>query len=366
MSFSIWFYYLVGRAILLVQIWAGYGDNILAFPSDYLGATNSVTSLGAGGIFVFSAICLFRCIRDYARLVAGKSLGRRIVVALPVVGLIGFTAMAVCWLAWNHTPVIWALIFVACLTLLTLGLMRVVAESGIYWFQTHTGFFHIYKVFGLGKFLAPILVAPLLPIYSVLFLDNKTFLAPNLLNAAQMQKNSRADRWKFHINLVVCLVLSVAVTLPACIFLAHLRSAAAMENWFYNSSSAWMLDSAQHTIATLPAFNMKQAALLHRRWSVGDPVGVAANPDLLVPPPHRLRDAHEPSDCIYLVQFFSGVDVQMDGHSLWRQGDLRSHPRHLHWFGRRAIVGDFVLGSVRATEQYEHHRLHVEHVVDVT
>ncbi len=255
----------MGRfCILLLHIWSGRRRaSIEAFPTDNIWQTNPVTALGGGGILFFSGMCLFRCIRDYFRMIAGKSLGQRILIGLPVVGLAACMALVVLWLNWNRLPIGWGIVFVACLTLLTIGLMRIVAESGMYYFEAHAGFFHLYKILGLGKFLAPSLMAPLTPIYTMLFFDFKTFLAPNLLNAAEMQKNCRANRWIFHVNLVACTALSVAVSLAASIYLAHLRGAGNMGIWYYTFMPPAILDGAQKAISTLPAFD-----LTHALWFV--------------------------------------------------------------------------------------------------
>ncbi len=255
-SFSVWFYYVMGRCLMLVLIWTGHAASVTEYPANFLWETNPVTALGGGGVYAFSAICLFRCIRDYARLAAGKSWGRRLVIGLPVVGLVGCVAVVVCWLQWNHMPVGWAIFFVICFGLLTIGLMRMAAESGMYWFQTDTGFFHLYRVLGLGNFLAPLLAATILPLYAVLFMDMKTFLALNLPNAVQMQRNSRVHRWKFHLNLALCIALTVAASLFTAIFLAHLRGGVVMNNWFYNSSARLILDTSQRILTTPPTFNL--------------------------------------------------------------------------------------------------------------
>ncbi|MCX5658712.1 MAG: hypothetical protein NTW19_03195 [Planctomycetota bacterium] len=259
-SFSIWFYYLVGRAIMLLHVWLGYGQAMADFPSDWLWYNNPVSALGGGGIFLFSAVSLFRCVRDYFKLIAGKTASQRFFIALPIIGLVACMAVVSSWLMWNRVPAVWAFVFVFILTLLTIGLMRIVAEGGIYWFQSHTSFFHVYKMLGLGTMLPATLLAPLLPIYSVLFLDTKTFLAPNLMTSAHLQKDAGGSRFKFHLNIVLCLALSVAASFATAIVLAHARGGQAMQGWFYNSATPMMMDTAQRAITTAPHFDIVTTA----------------------------------------------------------------------------------------------------------
>ena len=244
-SFSIWFYFWVGRFIILFGVWLGYGQTDDAFPTDWLWEANAVTAQGSGALMMFSAICLYRAVADYVRLARKMTLGRRVQLFVPVIGLGLCLTVVVGWLCWNWWPgaatsadrfsvIIWACVFVLFITLLTLGLMRIVAESGVYWMQVFGGsFFHYYKLLGLGTMLKATLVAPLLPIYSVLFLDIKTFMAPNVLNAAKMREDAAAGRAKFHLTMVCCIVLTVGFALAGTIYLAHERGANQMDEWFF-------------------------------------------------------------------------------------------------------------------------------------
>ena len=235
-SFSIWFYFWIAKVLILAAIWMGYGRTGSDFPSDWLWDSNAITSMGAGGMLLFSAICLWRCLAEYRRLALGKTLRQCIRLFLPVAGLLVCLTIVVFWLRWNRLPLLWSVLFVGFVTMLTLGLMRIVAESGVYWFQVHgASFFHLYKTFGFGALLKPTLVVPLLPIYSVLFLDVKTFMAPNILNAAKMHDEVGSSRLKYHLNLVICIVVTVVFSLGASIYLAHERGANQMSGWFYTA-----------------------------------------------------------------------------------------------------------------------------------
>jgi hypothetical protein len=145
----------------------------------------------------------------------------------------------------------WAAAFVLFFTLMTLGLMRIVCEGGVFWFQSHASFFHFWKALGLGHWLSPSLAGSLLAIYSVLYLDIKTFLAPNLANAAKMREDIGASWTRFHVNLVTCIAVSLVVSLGGSIFMAYLDGAQNMNAWFYSMGPPYILESA-HRIASGP------------------------------------------------------------------------------------------------------------------
>ncbi|MCX5661010.1 MAG: hypothetical protein NTW19_15080 [Planctomycetota bacterium] len=262
MSFSVWFYYLYGRAVVLIAIWLGYGQSTYDFPSDYFWNTNISAAQGSGAMFAFSAISLSRCLLDFRRLAAGRTLGRKALIAAPILGLVASMAVLTAWLQWNNLGWGWSLLFVLVMTLLTVGLMRIVAESGIYWIQAHTGFFHLYKMFGLSSLLAPAVVAPIFPIYALLFLDVKCLLAPNLLNAAKLRESVGGNRATFHVTLILSIASSVAASILFAIFLAYLRGADRMHYWFYGICQNRVFDTARDIALRSPA----SANLVNTGW----------------------------------------------------------------------------------------------------
>jgi len=249
-SFSVWFYYLLGQGLIWVMYRKGYRD----FTSDWIWEQNPVTSQASGAILLFCAVSLYRCTREYFRLSKGKSGMRRLKILTPVIGLFVSMVILTLWISWNHVPIHWALLITLFITLITLGLMRIVAESGIIFFQSHASFFHFYKMLGLGKWMSPVLIAPLLPIYSVLFLDVKTFLAPNLLNAAKMQQDVGGSRIRFYLNIIVSLISTVFFSLGYSIFLAYSRGANQMHSWFYAIGPRQFFENAAQATTRAPKF----------------------------------------------------------------------------------------------------------------
>lgn len=256
-SFSIWFYFLVGKSIILICSWLGYGRTGKDFPADWLWQTNPVTSMGAGGIMLFSAISLWRCLAEYRRL-AGQTMRWRLM--MPVIGLMVFLAVITGWLwwnwSWNPSSLLIAITFVGFVTLLTLGLMRMTAESGMYWIQNSGGsIFHFFKALGLGAVVKTALIGPLMVVYSVMFLELKTYMAPNILNAARMREDVRASRLRFHANIVLSIAVTIVVSLAVMIMVSHIIGANRMNSWFFKAFPELIVDQVGATIMDKPEFH---------------------------------------------------------------------------------------------------------------
>lgn len=258
-SFSIWFYFFIAQTMILLAVWFGYGESARDFPSNFRSINNHITSQGAGALLVFSAICLFRAIKDYFLLARGKRPGEALRLALPVVTLFFFMAVVILWLQWNQISLFWATVVVLVITLMTTGIMRVLAESGIYWFQTHVGFYHLYQNFGLGRLMSPAMAAPLFPIYSVFFMDTKTFIAPNLMTGAKMQQDAQGGRSTYHWNVILCLIFTVLIAIGFSIYLAHLRGGQQMHSYFWTTAPVGTFDTAAGLLRDQPGLNTGNA-----------------------------------------------------------------------------------------------------------
>ncbi len=243
-TFSTWFYFLIGKLMILMAVWMGFGENTVDFPSNYLTINSFVTAQGAGAMLLFSLISLFRSVREYVYLTLGKSWKEKFRVAMPVVGLVIFQVLLTLWVVWNGISILLALAFVFFITLITLGLMRIVAEAGIYWFQAHAGFFHVAKTFGLSGMTNPVSVGVLMPIYMVLFVDIKTFIAPNILTSAKMEKDVKAGRFRYHTMLITCMVITVIFSILMTVLLAHVIGGQVMSGWFFTVMPEFTLNSA--------------------------------------------------------------------------------------------------------------------------
>lgn len=249
-SFSTWFYFLVGQVMLLVAVWSGFGQNFSDFPSDFTSTANFLTAQGGGALLAFAAVSLFRSVREYCVLAVGKSAAQQARLFAPVIWLAISVAVVIVWLMWNQISLFWACAFVLFFSLFTIGMMRIVAETGMYFFQANFGFFHAFNVFGAGKWFAGAAVAPLLPLYSIFFMDIKTFVPANMISAAKLQHDNGKCRFTFHFNMILCIVVSVLFSVGFMIYMAYEHGGQQMGAWFFNYMPVINLNHAQQMIAS--------------------------------------------------------------------------------------------------------------------
>ncbi len=255
-SASIWIYYLAGIAMFLVAFWTAAGASVTSFQSDWLWENHFVTSLGAGGLLAYSAAALVKMVADRAEALRQAAKGRRLgaadwAVRLPASmgwgGLlfVASSVAAIGWLAWCKVAWYWGAGFLAVIVLVTVGLMRVVAEGGIYWFHIHAGPFHLAKSFGATAAVPKGVLAPLMPIYSVLFTDIKTFMAPAVINSFKMQEETRAARRWFHAIVIAAILATVAASFVAILCIVYSVGANRAEGWFFTVGPQSLFNNTQ-------------------------------------------------------------------------------------------------------------------------
>ena len=261
-SFSIWFYYVVAKVMMLFAVWMGFGQTMSDFPTDPLWTNNAISAQGGGAILLFSAVCLCRCIKAFIVRSTGLPIKDKFRIMMPVIGLVVCIATVVAWLCWNHLPLVWAMVLIITVLLLFLGLLRLTAEGGMFGYALffHTGFFHLFKVFGLGKFVSPLLIAPMLPICAVLFTQYGSSIAPNLLNAEKGRRSVRAHAKTFHANMCTCLVITVVVAITLSIFMSYFQGAQAKHPWFWSRIPQHVLDSATELATSEPVVEISNAS----------------------------------------------------------------------------------------------------------
>jgi len=175
---------------------------------------------------------------------------RRVLGPGGILFLVG-VVVAVEWLHWSGVPILFGVGFLAVVLLVAVGLIRVTAEGGVFWYQIHTGPFHLANSSGLVKWMAQsrpgwlrTLAGPLVTVYSVLFLDIKTYIAPAILNSFKMQEETRASRRMFHLVVTVCIVVTVVVSSAFVIYLCYLKGADRMSG-FFTSASRYVMEKTQ-------------------------------------------------------------------------------------------------------------------------
>lgn len=268
-TFSIWFYFILAKLILLAAVWQGYGTNLDDFPYDWLFQSNAISSQAGGAVMCFSAIVLWRCGSDHLRASAGTPPIERLRHSAPVVGVFTACAILVAWLGWNGVPTLWASVYVLITTLVCLGMMRFVAEAGIYWFQITTGFFHLHRILALGRVIAGPIIAPLVPIHSVLFLDVKCLLSGHLVTAGWLERRvnvgnadeaaTRRARRRYHSTLILSIIVALAVSVVATIYVAYWRGGYQGQRWVFVSGPQHFIDSGLNAAKTPPSFESGNA-----------------------------------------------------------------------------------------------------------
>jgi len=257
-SRSLWMYYLAALAMLMVAIWCAVAASCTAFRSDFTMDNSFITSLGAGALLTFSATCLGKLVKDRWATTREQMPGRR---GLPLAGCfiqnLGYAGLfflisvvtALSWFAWSRIDIFWGMAFLGVVILVTVGLMRVVAEGGVHWFQIHTGPFHLARLVGGVKVVPAAVIAPLMAIYSVLFLDIKTFMAPAVLNSYKMQDETRASRRMFHLIVIVCIVVTIVVACVGMLYLTYEIGANRGSSWFWTTGPQSVMDRTQRIVS---------------------------------------------------------------------------------------------------------------------
>ncbi len=241
-SFSLWFFWLVYMVQLLVLVWSGYGENEESFAKDWLYNMNFCTAEGGGALLVFASVVLYKCrkylwcafSRDSVKdLELDEQKELQLSSALFMGGSLAL--ILVLWLGMGanlfYTVFAYALIMV-----ITIGLVRAVAEGGILGFQAWASPFHFIRtLFGFDKaWSSPALFSPLMLYYAVFFLDIKAFIAPAMANSLKVREDLRMERGKFHLALLVAIVLSVVIALGASLMFSYGAGGAdAMNDGFY-------------------------------------------------------------------------------------------------------------------------------------
>lgn len=263
-SSSMWIYNLGSIGLIMVGIWTAAGTSARSFPSDWLWENSFVSALGAGGMLAFAASYLIKAVHE--RWVFAREWGERegqvgfarffgrFLLEFGWGGVLFLAALSIIvgWLVWSGVALHWAVLFISIVILTTVGLMRVVAEGGMYWFQLHVSPFHLARLTGLAGTGNPATagaIASLMPTYSVLFLDTKNFLAPAVLNSFKMQDETRASRRTFHTAIILAIVATMIVSVVAVLLLGYEKGVDRGNRWFWTSGPRGLLDQTMRLVS---------------------------------------------------------------------------------------------------------------------
>ena len=228
-SKSLWVYYLLGVGGVLVAIWSAVVASSRSLPSGMIMENNFLSSMGGGGLLALSVVYLFKLLHEHWAATAESRPASAVDFFLKFLYRLGWggilfvfsMGVALWWLTWNHVPIHWSMAFLGVLILVTVGLMRVVAEGGVYWFQIHTGPFHLARLAGGAKFIPAGVLAALMPIYWTLFGDIKTFMAPGVMNSFRMREEGRAGRRMYHLIVAASILVTIVAATVTILYLTY-------------------------------------------------------------------------------------------------------------------------------------------------
>lgn len=355
-SFSLWFFWVLYMCQLLLIVWLGHGVNEGSFPSDWYYTFNFRTAEAGGALIVFAAVVLWKC-RKYlfsAVMLSGldglESAERkelRVASALFIVSSVGL--ILILWLGMGANVFYTIFVYFGMLVI-TIGLVRAVAEGGVLGFQAWISPFHyIRSIFGMDKsWTSPHLYGPLIMFYSVLFLDIKTFIAPAMANTLKIRDDLKMKRLRFHVAVTLALLAAMIVSLAVHVMLGYGKGGDAMSTWFYNHFPKGLYD----TIASISRTNPVDSTAANI-WVF---VGAGAMAMLLFGRQYLFWLPH-PIGLIMLVNpimrvYWSSILIGWISKKMITKYGNKDTYHTVRWFFIGLIVGELILVALAALLSY--------------
>ncbi|MCK5805443.1 MAG: hypothetical protein KAI66_21610, partial [Lentisphaeria bacterium] len=242
-SFSLWFFHILYMVQILVLVGFGYGQNESSFPHEWWYTLNFRTAEGGGALLVFASLVMWKCRRFLFCAWNPSALGdmgqdeRRELLISSWLFLTG--SLGVVLMLWRGLGVnlFYAVFGYAVIMVITIGLVRAVAEGGVLGFQAWVSPFHFIRhVLGFDKAAGdPSLFAPLMVYYSIMFLDIKTFIAPAMANGLKVRDDLKMARGRYHFAVALGISVACVVAIATAVMMCYSGGADAMHNWFYTS-----------------------------------------------------------------------------------------------------------------------------------
>ncbi|MDO9542975.1 MAG: hypothetical protein Q7J98_11730, partial [Kiritimatiellia bacterium] len=231
-------------------------------------------------LLVFSSLTLYKC-RKYILCVLFPSSvaeleeAERKELKLCSIAFLGCSLglILILWLSMGAN-LYYAILFYVIVLIITIGLVRVVAEGGLLSFQANVSMFHyVRNFFGLDRsWTSASLFAPLMVYYSIIFLDIKAFIAPAMANALKLREDYRLKRFSFHVAVAAAIAIASFVAVVTALMMCYDRGADAMQSWFYTGLPRnAMFNVIRSTIKDAPAATTGNIA-----WTVGGGAVMAA------------------------------------------------------------------------------------------
>lgn len=279
-SFSLWFFFVIYMVQVLIMVWTGHGQSTGSFAWDWWYQTNFRSAQGQGALIVFSGFVIYKA-RKYILCslfpssVADLEDDERKELKLSSIAFLGCSLglILMLWLSMGAN-LYYTILFYVIILVITIGLVRVVAEGGLLSFQCWGNPIHYLRnFFGLDRpWTSASLFAPLMVYYAIIFLDIKTFIAPAMANALKLREDYRLRRFSFHVIVAVAIVVAALSAVIVSLLLSYDRGADAMNSGFFVAAPRdYTFNVIRSIIKDAPA-----SATENIPWTLGGAVAMAA------------------------------------------------------------------------------------------
>ena len=239
-SLSIWAYEVLALGIVTCGLWMAFYSSTRVVRSSQNLESNFVTCLGGGALFAIAVMMIVGLVWEKWRASEAEGTGGgRAVRFLRALGWgAGVLALALTvsigWLRFSGVSFTWASAYTAAVFLMSVGLIRVLAESGLFCQQVHAGPMHLLGITS-GPVVPGASLTPIMQAHSSLFYDMKCFIGPSIINSFKMEEETRAHRWKFHAIVIAGILATVVAGFVTLLIFVYGTGANRGINWFFNS-----------------------------------------------------------------------------------------------------------------------------------
>lgn len=278
-SYSLWTFHGLYLVLTLVIVSLGYGVREDSFELDWATTLSYRTALGGGALLVFAGAILHR-VRRYlfcaflpsavVDLDAPERKELKAASWLFLVGSVVFVFLLNCLLGAN---IFYSILYYLVLLVITIGMIRAVAEGGFLSFKCYFGPFHLVRnTVGLDKtWSSPGLLAPLFLFHAVLFTSYRVFIAPAMATALRIRDKLRMRRWSFHLCVAAGILVAFALGIATHIIMSYDRGGDAMAQPTYGHFAQQPFGILKTLSVTNPP-----ATAGGRWWMITGAVGMAA------------------------------------------------------------------------------------------
>lgn len=257
-SFSIVFFYLFIQIQQLMAVHSGHLPSMAAAGANWFDRTNFVRAQGGGGVVVFCSICLWKVRHRFLcwiyRFTSPGGKGRLSAEEIREHSAASFlffmTSLAIIGMfMWGGSSAFLSVFFYIAILLMTVLALRVISEAGLIGFQFQVGPLHFLRNFGIFRFktLANIKsLAAIYPIYSVFFLDPKTFMAPAMMTVKALSDRLNAGRRPFAVAIAISFGVAFCTSVLVSLALVYDLGLPNMYSWFYRSFPTGVYDGVNH------------------------------------------------------------------------------------------------------------------------